>query len=356
MSHVRAFRAHVRAFGFRIRYVGLLVFRLLIAWSMTLGLALDRLVARRYRRNGLDRPVFLVGHLRSGTTFLHRFLLTSCSELRGLHMWEMLFPATSVRRLLRPLLPLLVRVSLDRVYNPRIHRTSLLAAETDDIAIAFRFSDGMLSWIYNEAWMDFETDAALREDVTGTSTDERFVRYLRAVYQRVAPPPARMLSKSFSGLFCLDSIRSAFPGAKILLLIRDPAEAVPSTLSLQRSVQGALHGLEHDSPLAKRYYRNLYGASRLYYERLHEAVLEGPSDGLLLLTHRQLLERFEETLTRVLAFLGLDATPELRHKISEQAARQAGHSSGHEYSLQEFGLSEAEFTTDFSWVYENYEV
>ena len=65
-----------------------------------------------------------------GNTFLHRYL-TEVFPFRSLLLWEMVFPALRARALLRPFLPLLRKVSFDRVYDPNIHETGFFEPETD---------------------------------------------------------------------------------------------------------------------------------------------------------------------------------------------------------------------------------
>jgi len=354
MKTVSAVRALVRAFGPRPKYLFMLLFRLALQASMVVFMALDRVLLPHHARRQLDRPVFLIGHLRSGTTFLHRFLLEQTPELRGLLMWEMLCPSVIARTLMRPLRPLFGRISLDRVWDPKIHRTGVLAAETDDIALAFRYSGGILSWIYNDAWANQAPEQA-RAAVAAASQDDVYVHHLRRIYRGVVADGGRLLSKSFYGLFCVDAIRRLFPQARLLLLIRDPAEAVPSMMSMQRSVQGALHGFDSDPERAATYYRNLYQCSLAYYERFH-AVASAGGDDVIVVTHRQLLTEFDATIRRVFDWAGLALTPALEAELDRRNAAQPKHRSAHGYGLDEFGLTEAQIADDFAFVYAHYAV
>ena len=63
-------------------------------------MGLDRILFPAYRKQPIDRPVFIVGNPRSGTTFLHRLLLGSGDDLAAFELWEMLFPAITARKLL----------------------------------------------------------------------------------------------------------------------------------------------------------------------------------------------------------------------------------------------------------------
>ncbi|MFO7736270.1 MAG: hypothetical protein R6W70_08685, partial [bacterium] len=152
-EHFKTTLILLRVFGFRMRYAGLFFFRVFISFSISCTMIFDELFSSRTPER--RAPVFLIGHLRSGTTFLHRYMGDMFRELGTLKMWDMLFPSTLMRFFLFPLRPIIQRISLDSMYDPKIHKTGLFALETDDIALSFRFSGGLLTWIYFKVWGDF---------------------------------------------------------------------------------------------------------------------------------------------------------------------------------------------------------
>jgi hypothetical protein len=75
-------------------FLPLLCLSQLINW---LGLALDEMLFRGYRRVAIERPVFVLGVPRSGTTFMHR-LLAASPECTTFATWEcLLAPSVSQR-------------------------------------------------------------------------------------------------------------------------------------------------------------------------------------------------------------------------------------------------------------------
>src|SRR5262252_2565127 len=57
-----------------------------------LTLLMDRFLFSAYRRVEVKAPIFILGHPRSGTTFLQR-LLTQTRDFAAFEAWEMAFPA-----------------------------------------------------------------------------------------------------------------------------------------------------------------------------------------------------------------------------------------------------------------------
>jgi len=344
-------------FGLRWRYLGLLLFRIFLTSFTAATLFLDHLFFRRTIMVPLKEPVFLIGHLRSGTTFLHRYLTAIFPSFRSLLLWEMVFPALTARALLTPFLPIMRRMSFNTVYDPNIHETGLFEPETDDIALSMRYFDGLLSWIYFYAWRDYPNDEELERALAATVEKEHFVDYLGAVYRRaVGAGGKRMFSKSFCLLFNIEIARKRFPGAKFLLIVRDPVEAIVSLCSLERSVQRRINDFDRIAPdLQKRYFRNLYRTSLIYYRRFCDEAAKNPPDTLVI-RYPELFTDFEGTMRRVADFLALPVTPEIETLLREQAVRQGDFSSKHRYMPEEFGFTAEEIRRDFAFVYRQFDV
>ncbi|HEY4794368.1 MAG TPA: sulfotransferase, partial [Mycobacterium sp.] len=97
--YLRLYRVIGKTFGVWFRPLGafgLLQLRQAIS-AITLGL--DHVFYPSHRKQPIDRPIFIIGNPRSGTTFLHRLLL-GAGDMAALELWEMLFPAITARKLL----------------------------------------------------------------------------------------------------------------------------------------------------------------------------------------------------------------------------------------------------------------
>ena len=348
-----------RAFGFRFKYIGILLFRSFIAALMNVTLWLDRIFFPKAGRQKIEDPLFLIGHLRSGTTFLHRFLSENCDELRSFAMWEMVFPALSMRKIIKPFLPLVKNMSFDGVWDPKIHKTTLLGYETDDIALSMRYFDGLLSWIYFHCWENYEDDGLFERDLVKISGQDKFPEYLQEVHKKnLYGSGKRMFSKSFSLLFSLKHIEEIYENPRFLLIIRNPLEAVPSMLSLETKVQESLNNYSRQTPeLKERFLKNLYHTSLFYYkmfDRLADEKADSPN--YLLITHKQLMTDFDSTFEKIIDFAGLERSEKFKKALEIRSEKQKSFKTEHVYSLEQFNLTEEQVRKDFAFVFEKYDV
>ena len=60
-------------------------------------------------RKPLKDPIIIIGNPRSGTTFLHRFLINQKFG-SGSQLWQMIYPSIFIQKLVKPFLPLMEKI------------------------------------------------------------------------------------------------------------------------------------------------------------------------------------------------------------------------------------------------------
>ncbi|MFZ0716301.1 sulfotransferase, partial [Mycobacterium sp.] len=131
--YLRIYRVIGKTFGVWFRPLGAFGLLQLRQAISAITLALDYVFYPSHRKQPIDRPIFIIGNPRSGTTFLHRLLL-GAGDMAALELWEMLFPAITARKLLGGIVPRLDKLSPARYHPSDVHETSLRGVETDDVA------------------------------------------------------------------------------------------------------------------------------------------------------------------------------------------------------------------------------
>ena len=114
-----------RTFGVKVIPLFIAVLFGVVRTVVAIAMALDHLFFPRLAKTRANRPIVLVGNPRTGTTFLQRFLADEGFG-SGMELFLMLYPSLTLQKLLRPLLPLLEKVSPAKFHSTDAHQTSLV--------------------------------------------------------------------------------------------------------------------------------------------------------------------------------------------------------------------------------------
>jgi hypothetical protein len=351
-----------KKFGFRFIYLIIPIYRLFYSILYYLGALFDVAIFWKYKHVEVKKPVFLIGHPRSGTTFLHKFIIKNSSEFEGMFLWRMIFPTLTSRFIIKPILPFINMIFPKNLYDPNIHKTGFLEPETDDVALFFKSFDGMFTWLYFSALNDYYSFAELESDLIRTSKSKAVIKNLKTIFQKnlyKKDKSKRVFSKSFSLILDLKEIKNTFNDAKIVILMRDPLEVVPSSLSLARNVQMNLNRFDQlPTDKKNKYYRNLYNASIVFYKYLYNQLNDGSisKNDYLLVSYKELISDFENSMNKIMNYCEITETDSFIEAIKKQSQKQPSYKGKHEYTLEEFGITREEVLRDFDFVYSNFKL
>lgn len=340
-------RATLRHYATTLTLLCLLPAALAYHWS---GLLLDELLFPRYRRIPVRAPLFILGVPRSGTTALHH-LLARDPRLTTMRTWEcLLAPAISWRYLWRglarldaglgrPLGRLLAGVGgggLQRLAPA--HPLALDSPEEDYLALLPRLSCFLLVVAFPDApqlWRlgrgDRGLDAAARRRLMAA--------YRRSIQRHLHFHGAgrRYLAKNAAFAPLAGSLLEAFPDARIIACLREPAGAVSSQLASLEPGLRALHGDYRRTPLRARMLEQL-GLGYRTLLRVLPGLPAGQAVFLPLAAQRHGLARAVRDCYRC---LGLPLAPALAAAAAAGDPGARRYRSGHRHRLADFGLESA---------------
>lgn len=321
------------------------------------GQQLDKLFFPQLAKTKVQRPIVIVGNPRTGTTFLQRFLHDN-GVGAGQELWRMLYPSLTMQVFLKPLLPLLEKISPAKHHSTAAHETSLTGVETDDVSVFFRYFDGFFLYGFLLAW-DPDEDHEPQFDPATRDTAERDYAWLDELWRRnlVATGAERNVAKLFSLAPRLPSFLNAYPDASILFMARDPMSVLPSAMSLVTGVLDKKFGfwsLPDDVRL--RWTERLYKALVKLFLRFTEDWNSGKIDKSKVFVVRfdRLMGDFEGLMTELLEFVGHDPSPELIAAIKARDEKQKAYKSKHTYDLARFNLDEERIRKDCAPFYETF--
>ncbi len=352
----RLYRVMRRTFKVRVVPLFLAVLFGLVRTFVGAAMALDNLLVGRLRRTKVTRPIVLVGNPRTGTTFLQRFLSDEGFG-KGMELLLMLYPSLLLQRLLRPVLPLLEKISPAKFHTTDAHQTSLSSVETDDVAVLFRYLDGFFLYGFFLSFEDQDMLPAFDPRVRDTS--KRDFEWLDKLWRRslVLHGTDRNIAKLFSVAVRLPQFLQRFPDAQILYMARDPLSVIPSSMSLVIGVLDRAFGFwSLPEPVRKRWLDRMYKAWILLLQKFHEDWTTGAIDRqrVFIVRYDRMMADFEGMMDEMCAFLEHPMTPALRATIAKRGEKQRKYESEHKYDLAKFGLTEEQIRRDCAFFYDTF--
>lgn len=183
----------------------------------------------------IERPVFITGLPRSGTTFLHRLMIADPAS-RGPRVWETIypFPDPALKSGARDPRPANVARQL-RIFEmlaPEFRALHPLDAEspqecseiTAHVFRSLRFDTNYHIPSYR-SWLD----ADVGRHLPAYRFHKRFLQHLQHQSPR---PPCRWVLKCPEHLFALRAIRTVYPDARLIFVHRDPVKVLLSQSKL----------------------------------------------------------------------------------------------------------------------------
>jgi hypothetical protein len=354
MGHV--YRVFRRTFHVRVAPLFIALLFGLVRSFVGCAMALDSLLFGRLRRTRVTRPIVLVGNPRTGTTFLQRFLSDEGFG-KGMELFLMLYPSLLLQKLLRPVLPLLEKISPAKFHTTDAHATSLSSVETDDVAVLFRYLDGFFLYGFFLSFEDEDMLPAFDPRIRDTSA--RDFEWLDKLWRRslVLHDTNRNIAKLFSVAVRLPQFLQRFPDAQILYMARDPLSIIPSSMSLVIGVLDRAFGFwSLPETVRRRWLDRMYKAWILLLQKFHEDWTTGAIDQkrVFIVRYDRMMADFEGLMDEMCAFLEHPMTPELRATIAKRGEKQRKYESEHKYDLEKFGLTEEQIRRDCAFFYDTF--
>ncbi|MBX3245580.1 MAG: sulfotransferase [Myxococcales bacterium] len=311
------------------------------------GRKLDDRLYPSWREQEVKEPVFIFANGRSGTTMLHRVLSWDEESFASYKLYQSVFSAVAWQRLFSrvgeaPIVGDLGRKAVDAINETffsgweGIHELGIDKEEEDEALFVLALESPTVSLLNpfqrdyaKMGWLDAESpekrrafmddyEAALKKHLFSVGGNRRFLN--KNVF--LAPRLRTMLER--------------FPDARLIYLVRHPAEALPSWLNMFYE-KWVTHSpeLPHASPQA----RELAEMSFAYYRYVLEARDSLPPESFFVVRYEELVQDVRPIVRAIYEWLGLPMSEAHAAKLEAFAAKQQSYESKHEYSLEQFGLT-----------------
>ena len=307
--------------------------------------------------------MFIVGHARSGTTLMHRLMTKDGERFSFFLLYELFFPSLLQKKVIRFLAACDRRYLGGRIekklraWDERkfaatrdMHATGLTAPEEDDFLFTFSCASGF--WIVLLPYMGLLDFYYI--DERPPKRRRRLMNFYKECVKRqlyLNGADKIHLSKNpvFSGR--VESLIETFPDARIVVLVRNPYETIPSLLKLMKT---SWQMRRWDEAQMNRSLRVLAQQSFHTYKYPLEVLARHPETKQAIVDYRELVAQPKRTVEAVYAQLGFPVSPEFSQVLLAEEKRARSHETSHTYSLEEFGLKSDEIHTALADLFERY--
>ena len=304
----------------------------------------DRLFAQQLfkanpeiERRSLQRPLIVVGPMRSGTTRLHR-LLSADARFAHLRSFETVNPVPPPNFLPgdkdRRWIPARLALGAVHKFNPTtavIHPTGPFEPE-EELGLLVRSMWGMK----HEAQWHVPGYGRWSDGQDATPAYRYMARLLRLIGWARGEDDARpWVLKTPQHMLDLPALMKVFPDARIIFTHRTPESVVGSSCSLVWN-QMIIHSDQVD---AAKIGREWLRKTDLQIERMRAARIAIPESQRIDVCYADVEADWSAVMARIYRFLDMDigpALPAMTRYITN--AGRALHRHPHRYSLSAFGL------------------
>lgn len=311
--------------------------------AQLLGILKNRLIAQRFwdedpsiLRGKIQRPIFVLGLVRTGTTALHH-LLSQDPHMQGVEYWLGASPSPRPPRAQWESDPRFQRAvaELDWMYktDPSLKAMHLMTADTPDECrhlLQQNFTDDTFDC---NATIPSYSEWYGRQDMLATYRRHRDLLKLIGS----TSPERRWLLKYPVHMGNLRALFAIYPDACIVQTHRDPGKVIPSICSLVAGWR-ALYEDNVDRQAIARWLLDLW-ATRL--ERGLEVRRERDPQSFFDLHLREVLSDPVGAVRRIYDHFGLEMTPEAERRFRDwKDENPKGKYGEHRYRAEDFGLTD----------------
>ncbi|WP_258319841.1 sulfotransferase family protein [Qipengyuania flava] len=306
----------------------------------------------------LRAPVVIVGPMRSGTTRLHR-LLASDKRFAFLRSFETISPVprpefeavlAGEKKDFRPKLAARI-MKVARLANPRtlsIHPTGPYEPEEElGLLVASMWS------MKHDAQWHVPSYAQWCEGESAVPAYRHMANLLRLIGWSQQESSLRpWILKTPQHMLDLPALLEVFPDARLIFTHRDPEKIVGSAASLAWN-QTIIYSDYHDP---QRTGREWLEKTSTMIERMRAARDSIPRERMIDVQYDDMERDWRGTMERVYRFLKLDMEPAVdgMQRYLDRSAKLKR--TPHQYSLEEFGLSQGEVAERFADYIDTYSI
>jgi hypothetical protein len=336
------------------------------AWTVFTWLCfgLDDLIFPGYKQQPVEKPLFILGNFRSGSTFLHRLLSRDEQTFTSLRTWDIFITPSITQRKISAFVAridqnfgghlhrLLTNIDQRSLGQVQIHRISLFKPEEDENILLHAWSTFFVSLLF--PFPDELPPYVFFDDQLPAGEKRRVMAFYRSCIQRhlyYKGGNLHFASKNPAFSAKIESLVETFPDARILYLARNPLDMLPSTISWLSYAWGVFSVLRERYPFRDQ----VLALTQHWYRHPLEYLDRNPSPNRLIVSYDDLIGDPERIIRGFYRQFGYPEAGKLEQIVAQAVEETRIHRSDHAYSYEEMGFTREQIVAAFADIFERFE-
>ncbi len=323
---------------------------------------LDDLFFPGHKNQPIEKPLFIIGNLRSGSTFLHRLLSRDSTTFTSLTIWDIYLTPSVTQRKITQLVSRLdnklgghlhrVLYEFDRrtLGKYKIHRISFFQPEEDENILFHIWDSFWTSFLFPFA--DQIPDYRHFDEALPPKYRQRIMKFYKSMLQRhlYATGNKYFVAKNPAFSPKIKTLLEFFPDARIIYLARNPLDMLPSTVSWINYARGVFT----EPPEKYNYQEEIMDFTQYWYRYPLEYLDAHPSPRHLILNYDDLIQRPEHVIRGFYEQFGYPDKPGLDRIVDEAVKETLAFNSDHIYSYEEMGFTREQIVNFYVDIFERF--
>jgi len=323
---------------------------------------LDDIFFPAYKDQQLEKPLFILGNLRSGSTFLHRLLSRDTEIFTSLTIWDIyLAPSVTQKKITQfvsnldkklggPLHKILYTFDRATLGKIKIHAISFFKPEEDENILLHIWDSFWVSFLF--PFMDEIPNYRHYDEALEPEHKQRIMAFYRSMLQRhmYATGKKHFVAKNPAFSPKIETLAEFFPDSRIIYLVRNPLDMLPSTISWINYARR-----QFTDPKEKWLYLDeIVDLTHHWYKYPLQYIDSHPSPRHLILNYDDLIQRPEAVLRSFYEQFGYPDKPGLDVIVDEAVKETLAFKSDHVYSYEDMGFTREQIVELFEDIFERF--
>ena len=323
---------------------------------------LDDIFFPAYKNQPIEKPLFILGNLRSGSTFLHRLLSRDVETFTSLTTWDIYLTPSVVQKKITQLasrLDLKLGGHLHRLLyafdrrtlgQVRIHQISFFQPEEDE-NIHLHIWDGyFVTFLF--PFMDEMPNYQHFDEALSPEHKRRIMTFYKSMLQRhmYATGKKYFVAKNPAFSAKIETLAEFFPDACIIYLARNPLDMLPSTISWVNYARRMF-----TEPKETYLYRDeIVDMTQYWYSHPLCYLDSHPSPRHLILKYDDLIQRPEQVIRSFYEQFGYPDKPGMEVIVDHAVKEALSFSSDHIYSYEQMGFTREQIVSLYPEIFKRF--